>query len=307
MHATDEKTFGGFENSSTHALDWLQANKDKKFFMFIHGYDAHGQFNLPQNEKLFVPKDYNGSFTGSPQEEAVLREQQLSQKISLTPADVSFWNGLYDSKIREGDDSFSKFWDEVKKMGLDKNTVVIVLSDHGEEIYEHSGIDHGQSLYDELVHVPLVFEIPGFPGGKKINQQVTSLDVAPTLFALLGLTPDKQYQSQMRGINLLPIMQGQEFNGQDVFTETDYRNFTHKRAIQTADGWKYILTMETGKAELYNLKSDPGEKNNLVDKDSKTAFQLDQRLKDHIKAMGDNPYKTWTVGCLPVYVGECVQ
>lgn len=301
----DDKKFGSIGNSANYALEWLKKNKDKKFFMFLHGYDAHGQFNLPPSQAKFISKDYKGPFTGSPQEQAILREQQLTQKISLTPSDVAFWNELYDSKIRDGDDRFAKFWGEFVKMGLDKNTIIVVLSDHGEEIYEHGGIDHGQTLYDELIHVPLIFKVPGMTGNKKITQQVTTIDVAPTLFDILGIKPSKNYESQIRGISLLPLMQGKSEQAQDVFTETDYREFTHKRAIRTANDWKYILTMESGKAELYNLKTDSGEKNNVIEIYPQIAINLDKKLKDHIKNMGDNPNKEWTVGCLPVYVGEC--
>ncbi len=302
---TDEKTFGGIENSGQHALSWLKENQNKKFFMFLHGYDAHGQFDLPQADKLFVPKDYTGPYTGSPKEEATLRENQLIQKINLTSADVAFWNGLYDSKIREGDDSFAKFWDEFKKMGLDKNTIVVILSDHGEEFYEHGGIDHGHTLYDELIHVPLAIKVPGMSGNKVVNDQVTNLDVAPTLFDILGINPGQQYQSQERGKSLLSKMTGKNDTPQDVFLETDYRGFTHKRGIRTADDAKYIKTMESGKEELYNLKTDPGEQNNLIDKNPEMARVLAKKVDDHIRSMGDNPQKEWAIACLPVYPEEC--
>ncbi len=303
---TDDKTFGSIENSSKYALDWLNKNKGKKFFMFLHGYDAHGQFKTPEKyQGTFTLKNYSGKLNGTNAEEAALREEQLVKKLNLTGSDVNFLNGIYDSKIKDGDARFGEFWSELKKMGLDRNTVVVILSDHGEEFYEHGGIDHGHTLYDELVHVPLVFKVPGMKGGMKITDQVTSLDVAPTLFDILGIKPDQAYQSQMRGASLLPFMQGKETSPQDIFMETDYRDFTHKRGIRTADGWKYILTMQTNKAELYNIKADPGELRNVANDYPEIASALDKRLRDHILSMGDNPDKKWTIGCLPVYPEEC--
>lgn len=301
---TDEVKFGSIQNSATHAIDWLKKNKDKKFFMFLHGYDAHGQFTLPQKGE-FIPKDYTGPFTGSPMEEAKLREEQLTQPLDLSPQDVDFWKGVYDSKILEGDRRFASFWKEVENMGLDKNTIIIILSDHGEEFYEHKGIDHGHSLYDELVHVPLVFKIPGMKGGVKITQQVTSIDIAPTLLDVLGIKPNKQYASQLRGKSLWPIIKGQEESEEDVYLETDYRDFTHKRGIRTANGWKYILTLESGTQELYNLNEDPGEQVNLAETNKDIAATLEKKVKDHMIKMGQNPGQEWNVGCLPVYAGEC--
>ena len=302
----DDTTFGSIENSSKNALDWLNKNKGKKFFVFLHGYDAHGQFKTkPDYKGMFTNTDYTGRYRGTPAEEAFLREEQLTKGINLTPQDVAFWKSLYDSKIRDGDDRFAKFWEEIKKMGLDKNTIIVILSDHGEEYYQHEGIDHGHTLYDELVHVPFVIKIPGMPGGEKISNQVSSLDVAPTLLSLLGINPDKKYLTQMKGTSLFPLIKEQSQTGRDVFLETDYRDFTHIRGIRTHDGWKYIITMQTGKEELYDLKNDPNEITNVIQKYPEIASKLAGRVRDHLKNMGDNSDKKWETGCLPVYVGEC--
>ena len=306
----DATTFGSIATSSTKALSWLQANTNKKFFMFLHGYDAHGSFKSPDNiaqTGMFVPKNYTGPLTGTVPEEAGLREQQLVQPLNLTPADYVFLNGIYDSKIRDEDTRIASFLSSIKQMGLDKNTVVVVLADHGEEWGEHGGVDHGQSLYDELVRVPLIFNIPGVKQHAQITQQVSSLDVAPTLFDILGVKPDSKYQSQERGTSLLPLMENKTIAKQDVFTETDYREFTHIRSLRTADGWKYIITEQTGKEELYNLNKDPGEHNNLISTETTMAQTLRKKVRDHLIAMGDNPDKVWPLGCLPVYPVECKQ
>lgn len=301
---TDEQKFGSIENSANHALSWLKKNKDKKFFMFLHGYDAHGQFAIPKQGK-FIPKDYSGQYTGSPQEEAKLREDQLVAPLEVAPEDIKFWNGLYDSKIYDGDNRFGKFWNEFVKMGLDKKTIVVVLSDHGEEYFEHKGIDHGHSLFDELLNVPLVFKIPGLKGGVKISQQVTSLDVVPTLFDILNITPSSQFATQIKGKSLVPLIEGRKAEALDAFIETDYRDFTHKRGIRTVDGWKYIITLESGKQELYNLNDDPKELVNVVKSHPEIASKLESKVKNHMVTMGQNPGQKWSVGCLPVYVGEC--
>lgn len=259
---TDETAFGSIGNSADKAIDWLKKNPNKKFFMFLHGYDSHGQFKIddayPKTGE-FVPRDYNGTLTGSNAEEADLREKQLTEKLNLSPADVEFLNGIYDSKIKDGDARFASFWKNIQEMGLEKDTVVIVVSDHGEEWYEHGGVDHGHTLYNELVHVPLVFKVPGMKSRKAITQQVTTLDIAPTILEIVGIKPSDSYKSQFQGKSLVPLMQGADAPGQDVFLETDYLDFTHKRGILTANGWKYIVTEQTGVEELYDLSNDPKE------------------------------------------------
>ena len=305
---TDEKTFGGFENSDQHALAWLDSlSKGQKFFMFFHGYDLHGQF--PLGEQTFVPQNYQGSYTGSPAEEARLREAQLSGPITLTAQDVDFWKGVYDSKIRSADDQLKNFLSQLESRGLLKNTIVVVVADHGEEYYEHGGFDHGHALYDELIHVPLIIAVPNTLGGTTITGQVSTMDLGPALLSMLGVTAPAAYASQTAGRpNLLSYLKNPDKAGYTVYSETDYRDFTHKRAIRTADGWKYILTLESGMEELYNVATDTEEKNNLA-KDPAAAAklkELHEALLTHMtKDLHADPSAPMTQGCLPVYQGEC--
>jgi arylsulfatase A-like enzyme len=304
---TDEKTFGSVENSADHALTWLKANKDKKFFLFLHGYDSHGQFQIGANyQGQFLPKDYKGIYTGAPAEQSKLREQGLDKgEVNLSTDDISFWRGMYDSKIFDADARVGKFMDEFDKLDLNKKTIFVIFADHGTEIFEHNRIDHGFSLYDELLHVPLVFVVPGMPEGRKIDSQVSTLDIAPTIINILGLNPGDQFASQIRGESLVPFLQGKSIPAKDIFSETDYRDYTHKRSIRTHDGWKYILTLENNLQELYDLNSDPTEKNNLVSQNPAKTAELDNLLKKHLIQMGTKLEGPWTIGCLPVYGDQC--
>lgn len=309
---TDETPFGSIQNSSNKALEWLELNQNKKFFMFLHGYDAHGQFAVDENypkEGEFVPKDYIGPLNGSAQEEAELREKQLSQDLNLTKEDYEYLNGIYDSKIKDGDKRFAEFWKQFKKLGLEKNTVVIIVSDHGEEWGEHGGVDHGHSLYNELVNTPLVFKIPGAEPNPNIDQKVTSLDIAPTVLGITGINSSDKYNSQLKGTNLTPVMKGSSVDAKDIYLETDYRDHTHIRGVISTDNWKYIITMQNKKEELYNLNIDPSESNNVANakQNAQKLSQLRDKVRSHLKQMDDNPDKTWTTGCLPVYPSECKQ
>jgi len=308
---TDNVTFGTLGNSEGHALQWLDSLKHgQKFYLFFHGYDIHGMNYLPPAKRIFVPKDYTGPYTGSPAEEAKLREQQLLPGgIHLTPADVTFWTGLYDSKVHEADAQFGDFLNQLKERGLLQNTIIVVVADHGEEIYEHGGIDHGQSLYDELIHVPLIVSIPGAPGGVMIHGQVTTMDIGKAVLSLVGATPSPAFASQTSGRpNLVTYLEDPSKPGYTVYVETDYRDYTHKRSIRTPDGWTYILTLENGKEELYNLTTDPGEHTNLIGNpaDQAEAEKLRTALRAHlVNDLHADLSKPMPTGCLPVYDGEC--
>lgn len=301
---TDEKTFGSMQNAASHALPWLLQNKDKKFFLFLHGYDDHGQSDMPTTGR-FIPKNYEGLYKGTAKEQSTLREEGLAGKIKVTAADAAFWSGWYDSKIRDADDRFARFLEQYDKLGIKNKTIIVLISDHGTEAFEHGRIDHGFSLYDELERALLGFIVPGLPSRGIISDQVTTLDVAPTLVELTGIKPSPQYASQLRGKSLLSYLKTGKGEARDVFMETDYRNYTHKRGIRAADGWKYIMTMESGAEELYDLKKDPRETSNVFADNPDIATMLRGKVIAHIEATGQQMAGPWTIGCLPVYGDQC--
>lgn len=295
--------FGSMGVGIPKALEWLKQNKDKKFFMFLHGYDIHGQ-NVPAEgfDYRFVDKGYDRKFTGSAAEQEALREEGLEKgAVTLRDEDVRFWRAIYDEKIQRTDARFKSFLEEYEKLGLMDRTIFVLTSDHGTEFHEHKHFDHGFSLYDELIHVPLIIKLPKQKVGRVIKDQVSSVDVMPTVLDLLDVKMPEKAGKQLRGSSLTPAMKGKKV-AKDVFFETDYRLYTYKRGIQTADGWKLIYTMENKGRELYNIKSDPGETKNLIDKEPKRAYELEQRLFAHFRSIGhDLNARTWETGLNPVY------
>jgi len=298
--------FGSMSVSIPKGLEWLQNNKGKKFFMFLHGYDMHGQ-NIPVEGFYyrFVEKGYDKKFTGSAKEQEALREEGLEKgAVSLRDEDVKFWRAIYDEKIQRTDARFKKFLEEFEKMGLMDKTIFVLTSDHGTEFHEHKRFDHGFSLYDELIHTPLIIKLPKQKTGKIIKDQVSSIDVMPTILDLLDVKMPENAKKQMRGASLVTGMKGNPV-AKDVFFETDYRLYTYKRGIQTTDGWKFIYTLEDKKRELYDMKKDPGETRNLLEQEPRRAYELEQRIFAHFKSIGhDLTAKQWIPGLNPVYESQ---
>lgn len=299
----DAETFGGLDGSAPKAIDWLKQHKDKAFFLFLHGYDVHGQ-HQPGNgfDYRYVKQPYTGKYTGSKIEQGRLREEALANgSLNLSDEDVAFWRAIYDEKINRMDAEFNKFMDQVKKMNILDNTIIIVLSDHGTEFYEHKSIDHGATLYSELVNVLLAVHQPGQLNGKRIDQLVSTLDIIPTALSLLGIK--NPVPEQTRGVNLVPALSNQSVT-HNVFSETDYRLYTFKRSLQTPDGWKFILTLDNGKKELYQLIQDPNEQTNLILINPQKAYELEQILSKHIdETSGQRTSEQ--LGCSPVYSDQC--
>lgn len=297
----DTKTFGGFETSIPPALAWLRDHTQEKFFMFVHGYDVHGQHEPEDGfDYRYVRKPYAGTFTGSPKEQAALREQGLAGKpLDVSASDVDFWRSIYDEKINDADAAFGAFIHSLNTLGLATSTIVVVVSDHGTEFFEHGRVDHGHTLYRELLDVLFAIHVPGSKG-HMAKGLVSTLDLAPTLLSLLKI--DDPAREHMKGTDLTRALDGKKVE-HDVYSETDYRLYTHKRSITTTDGWKFILTRETGAEELYDLKNDPGETRNLASEQPKKAYELAQKLYAHLRDIGD--IGPWPIGCLPVYADQC--
>jgi choline-sulfatase len=298
--------FGSFDQSIPEALAWLREHRDEKFFLFLHGYDAHGQSTPEEGfDYRFVDKSYDGRYLGSEQEQETLREEGLEKgAISLREEDVHFWRAIYDEKIQRADKKFRHFLAEFDSLGLTGKTLFVLTSDHGTEFYEHRRFDHGFTLYQEQIHVPLVIRLPGQQGGRVVDDRVSSVDLMPTIVDLLDLQLPEEQLNQLRGESLTAAMLGRA-PPRDVISETDYREFTFKRSIVSPDGWKLIVTLESSERELYQLDDDPEERTNLASERPEIVDRLQVRLFAHFAMLGhDLSASDWQRGFNPVYPSQ---
>lgn len=306
VYFSPKNTFGSFRESIPRALEWLKQHKDERFFLFLHGYDVHGQCTPKEGfDYRYRPQGYDNRYSGSEQEQEILREKGLDQgKLTMRKEDVRFWRAIYDEKIHRVDTRFQGFLEEFEKLGLMDNTLFVLTSDHGTEFYEHRRFDHGFTLYNELIHVPLVIKMPNQQTGKVISQNVSSIDLMPTILELLEAEIPPSAKQQFQGKSIVPVLH-ENADAHDVFAETNYREYTYKRAVITPDNWKLIYTLESKQRELYQLNTDPAEQNNLEKQENQRADQLQKKLFDHFKSIGhDLTQRKWRVGFNPVYPSQ---
>jgi arylsulfatase A-like enzyme len=177
---------------------------------------------------------------------------------------------LYGQRVELVDGFIGDILDGIERMGLEKNTAVVVTSDHGEQLGDHGRWAHGPDLHDELIRVPLILHGPGMGAGRRIEDQVELLGLAPTLLDLLGLPAPPSFLGASfaptagggSGVSAGPIFSEAMHSGgrrsrsgvPDTFTITSCRE----------DGWKYIHDTEDGGEELFDLGADPTEVSNVV-------------------------------------------
>jgi arylsulfatase A-like enzyme len=167
----------------------------------------------------------------------------------------------YDSEIAYVDTYIGKLVASLKAQGLYEDTVIVLTSDHGEAFKDHGLFFHGQNLYNEVIKVPLLVRVPGWKP-RRIEGPVSLIDLAPTHLDLVGLTIPTDFEGQ----SLAPAMLGQEpVPDRPVFSELlPYTNWKeHHKAVIHGD-LKYIHVLTAGTTQLYDLKADPKEQENLI-------------------------------------------
>ncbi len=178
--------------------DWLQQNSKKPFFMFIHMWDVHYLYIPPPPYDELYDRDYRGAMDG-----------RLFFTGGLDPgmpeADLQHVLALYDGEIAWTDLFVGHILAELKRRGLDESTVVMLLSDHGEEFYEHGLRGHRLALFEESIRIPLVVRWPGrVPAGRQLENQVAMVDIMPTLLDMAGIAAG----DEVMGRSLVPLFEG---------------------------------------------------------------------------------------------------
>lgn len=290
----DDKPFAGMDYSGPPAMEWLKAHKAEHFFMFFHGYDAHGQHPLTDRDPRAVIADYKGTLDGGIEEQAKLREKGLAaiQKPGdpahldgLTPEDIRFLTAIYDEKVKDADKRLGLFLDTVRQEGLLDSSIIVIVGDHGEEFMEHGYLDHGATLCEHQLHVPMMIRFPKGEGARVVTDAVRSIDVFPTVFDALGVAAP----AEIDGKSLLPLLRGEK-EDLPIFAESDYRLFVHLRA-SVQGSKKLVLDLEDGQRSLYDHATDKDEQNDLSASDPKTTYEMEQTVRAWMASMNSDPQK----------------
>ena len=197
------------------------------------------------------------------------REQRKSQPRYLRdPNDqerLGYYLAEYDGEIRYVDDRLAEFLDELSKGGRLENTVIVVTADHGEEFTEHGRWSHGSDLFEQQLHVPLLFVETWRKGpGRRVAQAVSGLDLVPTLLELTG----SPAPAELQGRSLVPFFEGTELPPQPIY-------FEGVGEIGVLSGsWKLIRNRKPASWMLFDLASDPGETTNRLESAPEQARAL---------------------------------
>jgi len=280
---TSDGDFESIASPSASALSFVRDHKDAKLFLYIHGFDVHGQYTPPEGvDRLCVSSSYTGKLTGAADEQKEIREQGVRQgNVFLTPEDAQFLRAIHDGKLHRLDSVIGDFISTYTSLTPDKKTIIVITSNHGDEFYEHGRIDHGMTLYDEVIRIPLAIVIPGTRAGK-ITQQVRNIDLLPTLLSLVGIRHESG--ALVEGKSLLPALSGTDMK-LDAYPETSYRYAVFLTGLRRRDGWKLITDRESQSGKMYMTRDDAAEIKNKYGNSTDVEAQLTRALTEHTKRM----------------------
>ncbi|MEP7223355.1 MAG: sulfatase [Actinomycetota bacterium] len=230
------------------AFAWLRENREKPFFLYVHNWATHLPYDIVHADR----KDWIAA------KREIIEGIQSDSASALEAMRESYRKAVE----RQSEVLTASLLEELESLGLRESTVVAFLSDHGESWGERfsskedvKGVYHmhGATLFDEIVHVPLILSAPGTIEPGAVRTQVRSIDLMPTLLDLVGV-PARETD----GESLLPLMDGREQGDRTaVIAGTDMGSLT-KLAVRLPP-WKLILDVESGEEEAYRLDVDPRE------------------------------------------------
>jgi arylsulfatase A-like enzyme/Flp pilus assembly protein TadD len=227
------------------ALEWLEKQRDRPFFAFLHFFDPHTPYAPPEPFRSRF-----GSGGG---------------------------NALYDAEIAYVDSLVDRLLQALEDLGIAEETAVVLVGDHGESLGDHGEATHGYFVYDSTIRVPLIVRAPGVPRGARVKAQVRTIDIAPTVLDLLQLPP----LPSAEGESLRPYFRGEDdVPPRFAYIESQYAaihfGWAPLRGVRT-ESHKLIDAPEP---ELYDLRTDPAESKNVYFEARDIAERLAPLVKE---------------------------
>jgi len=182
---------------------------------------------------------------------------------SALKSDREYLRGLYEAEVIQVDDAVGKLVETLKTLNIHDETLIIVTSDHGEEFFEHDNFEHGHTFYQELLHVPLVFKLPGVSRPRRVKDRVSILNILPTILDLCSISPDPGSIPASSSLARFWEHPAGPAASRPLVSESVL--YGESGLAIVFDDMKYIRRGEAGVEALYDLAADPAEKTSLVD------------------------------------------
>jgi len=243
---------------------FLSEGPSRPFFLYLHYMAPHAPYDPAPAHDLFTNGDVPIDIHGSATKDSI----NFTRTLTLSPAEVRSLVNQYDGEIHQADAEVAAVLDAMSTAGLQDETVVVLTADHGEEFMDHGMVWHESiHLYQELTWVPLVMAVPGDGRLARVDTPVMQIDIGPTLLDLAGIAPP----DVMQGRSMVPLLRGEPMPPRAAFAEG--LDWGHVAAVW-ADPRKLIFDRENRRLEVYDFRTDPGERLDLLSTDPTARLAL---------------------------------
>ena len=226
------------------AIEWISAYDDRDpFFLCLHLFDPHDPYDPPAPFDTYFTPSGSGGITWWP----ALPDGGLDDSEET----LEHLLGLYDGEIAWTDAQLARLFAHLRASGLQDNTVVMIVSDHGEEFLEHGGVGHGYTMHREILHVPLIIAGPGIPSDSVDRSLRCQMDVVPTLLEIASIEVPGHIQGHSLLAPDLPARAVPASNLNSLIPDIT--------AAVTVEDRKLIWNTEDGSSAMYDVVSDPFE------------------------------------------------
>ena len=274
-------TFNETNKTLNYGLDYIKKNKNKKFFLYLHGYTLHYPYHS-RYEDYFDP-DYNQDIdyiyqkyfymvTNSSNKNESHNYYNDPKKSFFKPEEINHIIAHYDGGILSDDELLGSFFNELDKTGVLNKTIIVLFSNRGEDLFENQRLIHFYASYF-TTHVPLIIYIPGAEP-KSIDAPVALMDIMPTILNLV----DIKTNISMQGVNLVPIIENPKSADKSRTILGD--SYIIKENLR-------LLLYPT--IQLVDLRYDRNESNNL-------AYEKQDKVKELINEYNDFTIKSYLKG-----------
>ena len=292
-HFSRDYVLGEYEITSAgitdQALEWIDAREDEPFFLFLHYFDPHYEY------RDHADSDWAEGYDGWVRDEMHIDGLRHKRHL-MAGEDIAYLRDLYDEEIRHTDAHIGRVLDHLAERGIAEDTLVIVVSDHGEEFLERGWFGHSISLSEDVLHVPLVVvpARPEHPPVPRVTRPVETRAIFSTVLDAAGI----EWDASVLHRSLLPLSSGERADDPESPTSRafssvwtpDAKPEWGKRALLSSvrSGRHKLVRDELLKSEvLYDLAADPGETTDAAAAQPEVAAQLREELDVWLERMHD--------------------
>jgi arylsulfatase A-like enzyme len=249
------------------------ADRSQPSFLWVHYFDPHFPYR--------PPKGYY--------DEARVKRRQFPFIHRATPADLESLNELYDGEVQFLDGQLAALFEGLEARGFLENTVTLLVSDHGENLYQHDGyLDHSMVVYETVMRIPALLELPG-RAGTRVGGIASITDLMPTLLDLVGVELPAVASQAVAGRSLVPMIEARDAaDGQREFvvcetTEYGVAKEDQAVAIRTGESKMILNNWKKRGRVFYDLSTDPNETRSLT----QLSSDAEAALVDYHRAWRD--------------------